>query len=89
MYHFEAAYPLLFRKTDLLNILVSEGRLRHRYLHNKDNIMRGFDTIDIVLVSNKEKSIRKYGALQKLVFLKRDPIEFWIRLYKAHIGFSI
>ena len=28
--HFESAYPLLFRQRDLLNILVSERRLRHR-----------------------------------------------------------
>ena len=50
MDHFDAASPLLFRQRELFNILVSESRPRHRELHNKGKLMKGFDTGDLMVV---------------------------------------
>ena len=57
----------------MFNILVSERVLRLRELCNKVNIMREFDTRDIVVVRNQVKSIRYYGVSQKLVFKTKGP----------------
>ena len=71
--HFESASPLLFRQIDLLNILISERRLRHRDLRNKGKPVREFDTGDIVVVSMQVKSTRKNGVSRKLVFKTKGP----------------
>ena len=55
---FKAASLLLFIQRDLLNILVSESRLRHMEL-KKIKILREFYTEDILVVSNQMKSTRK------------------------------
>ena len=59
--HFEAASPLLFRKRELFNILVSEMRTRHRELDNKSKSMREFYTGELVVVRRQVISSRKYG----------------------------
>ena len=64
MDHFEAASPLLFRQRELFNILVSKKRMIHRDIRNKRNLMRGFDTVDLVLVGKQVNSSRKYGIAQ-------------------------
>ena len=66
MYQFEAAPPHLFRQRETFNVLITERRLIHRELRNKVQIMREFDTRDIVLVGNQVKSIRKDGESHKL-----------------------
>ena len=38
--HFEAASPLMFRKGELFNILVSDRKRRHRELTKKVSLMR-------------------------------------------------
>ena len=55
MDHFEAASPLLFRKRDLFNILVSERRMRYMELRNKVNSMREFDTGYLVVLRKRVK----------------------------------
>ena len=55
LYHFEDAYPLLFRQIELFNILVSEKRMRHREILNKIKSMREFDTGYLVVVSKQMK----------------------------------
>ena len=88
MYHFEDASPLLFRQIVLFITLVSERRLRHRELQNKDKLMREFHTGDLVVVRKHAKSSRKDGISQKLLFktkgtyrlLDKDtPIPYWIQ----------
>ena len=59
LYHFEAASPLLFRKIEMFNILVSMRSLRHRELRNKGKIMREFDTGEMMVVRNQVNSSRK------------------------------
>ena len=54
----QAASPILFRKRELFNILVSERRRRHRELRNKVKCMREFDTGDLVVVRKQLKSSR-------------------------------
>ena len=56
----------MYRKRELFNILVSKMRLRYKVLLNKGNIMRYFDIVYIVLVSNQVNSIRKEVVAQKL-----------------------
>ena len=85
--HFEAVSPLLFIKIDMFNILVSERRLIHRELRNKGNIRREFYKGYILVLKNQVKSSKKYGIANKLVFLKRDPIEFSRRQHKYHMVF--
>ena len=53
--HFEAAYSLMFGQKDIFNILLSERRLRHMELLNKDNLTREIDIGDIVLVRKQVK----------------------------------
>ena len=57
----------MFRQREPFNILVSERRMRHSKLRNKDKLMRDFETGYLVLVSKQVKSIRKEGISQKLV----------------------
>ena len=66
----------MFRQRDLFKILISERRIRHRELLNKGNIMREFDTGDIVVVRNQAKSSRKDGVTQKLAFKIEVPYIF-------------
>ena len=75
MYHFEDAYPLLFRQIELFKILVYESRLRHRELLKKGNIMRKFETGDLLVVRKQVKSIIKYGIAHKLLFKKKGTIQ--------------
>ena len=63
----------MFIQRELLKILVSERRLRHRDLRNKDNPKREFNTGDIVVVMNQVKSIIKKGVAQKLVLKTKGP----------------
>ena len=69
---FEASSPILFRQRELFNILVSEIRLRHRDICNKDKLVREFDIGDIVVVRKQVKSIIKYGVAQKLLFKTKE-----------------
>ena len=62
LYQFEGASPFLFRKRELLNILVSKERLRYRDLCNKVKIIREFYKGDLVVVRRQVKSSRKYGV---------------------------
>ena len=73
MDHFKAASPTLFRQRDLFNILVSERRLSHRKMRNKGKYMREFLIGDLVVVSKRVKSSRKYRIAQKLVFKTKEP----------------
>ena len=73
MDHFDDASPLLFRRRELFNILVSERRLIHRELCNKGKIMREFDTGELVIVRKQVKSIRKYGISQRILFKTKGP----------------
>ena len=41
--------------------------MRHRELRNKGELMRGFDTGELLVVRKQVKSSRKYGIAQKLV----------------------
>ena len=72
---FKAVSPLLFRQIEMFNILVSESRLRHREMHNKDKIVREFCKGDILVVRKQVKSNRKYRITKKIVLKKRDPTE--------------
>ena len=67
MYQLESAFTIIFRKRELLNILVFDRRLRHRELRNKGNLNREFDTGDIVVVRKHAKSSIKYGVATKRV----------------------
>ena len=75
LYQFEAESPLMFRQIDMFNILVSESRLRHRELHNKVNIIREFDTVDLVVVIKQVKSSRKDGISRHYCLKQRDHTE--------------
>ena len=57
--YFEAASLILFRQIYRFNILVFSRRPRHRYLRNKVNLMREFDTGCSVVVNNKVGSSSK------------------------------
>ena len=57
----------------MFNILVYERRLRHREVRNKGNLMRGFDTRDLVALKKQVKSSRKYVIAQILVFKTKIP----------------
>ena len=72
---FKAVSPLLFRQIEMFNILVSESRLRHREMHNKDKIVREFCKGYILVVRKQVKSNRKYRITKKIVFKKRDATE--------------
>ena len=50
LYNFEAAYPLLFRKIEMFNILLSERKPRHREISNKEKFTREFYTEENVVV---------------------------------------
>ena len=63
----------MFRQIELFNILIYEMNLRHRELHNKDNLTREFDTGEIVVVKKQVKSIRKDIIAHKLVLKKKGP----------------
>ena len=74
----------------MFNILVSERRLRHREICNKVNLMKEFDTEDLVVVMKQVKSNRKYGISQKLVFKTKGPyrvldnytpISYWLHSF--------
>ena len=73
MYNFEAASKLLFVQRELFNILVSDRSLRHREIGNKGNLVREFDTGNLVVVRKQVKSTRKYGIYHKLVFKTKGP----------------
>ena len=77
---FETASPILFRQRKLFNILVSERRLIHREMRNKGNIMREFDTGDIVVVRKMVKTSINNGVSHKLLFKTKGP---YIVLEKA------
>ena len=73
VYNFEDGSPILFIQIEMFNILVSGKRLRHRELRNKVNIIKEFDTGDLVVVIKLVKSSRKYGIAQKLAFKTKLP----------------
>ena len=86
--HFELELPLIFRQQELFNILVSEIGIRHRELYNKGNLVREFDTGDLVVLMEQVNSRRKYGILHKLIFKtkvpyrfleKATPISYWLQ----------
>ena len=52
----------------MFKTLVSEKILRHKYLRNKGNLTREFDTGEIVVLRKQVKSRRKEEIPPKLVF---------------------
>ena len=88
MKNFEDASPPMFRQRYLFNTLVSERSLIHRELQNKGNLMREFNTGDLVVVRKQVKSSRKDGIPHKLLFKtkgpyivpeKTTPISYWLQ----------
>ena len=71
---FKAVSPLLFRQIEMFNILVSESRLRHREMHNKDKIVREFCKGDILVVRKQVKSNRKYRITKKNSIKKKGTL---------------
>ena len=50
--------------------------MRHRELRNNRNIMREFDTGDLVVVRKQVKSIIKYVTAKKLLLRTKGPYRF-------------
>ena len=73
MYHFEAASPILFIKREIFNILVSERRFRQRDICSKVNLVRDFDTGDILLVRKQVNSNINYRVYHKLALKTKGP----------------
>ena len=87
MDYFEAAYPIIFRQTELFNNLVSYRILRHRDLIKKGKIVRYFSIGDIVVVRKQVNSGKKYGVVNLMIqsyvqsycmTFMSDPISFFL-----------
>ena len=80
MNNFEATSPLLFRQSEMFNILVYERRLRHRGLCNKDKLMGEFDSGYFVVVRKKVNSTIKFKTkVPYRVREKATSSSYWLQ----------